>query len=52
MTKAEITQLARKAGFDVSEITGSIRTKSPVCGNELKRFADLVVASMRAKGNK
>jgi len=52
MTKAEITELARTAGFDVSEITGSIRTKSPVCGNKLKRFADLVVASIQAKGTK
>jgi hypothetical protein len=52
MTKAQITELARKAGFEISEITGSIRTKSPVCGNELKRFADLVVASIQAKGTK
>jgi len=52
MTKAKITELARKAGFEISEITGSIRTKSPVCGNELKRFADLVAASIRAKETK
>jgi hypothetical protein len=52
MTKSEITELARKAGFEVSEITGSIRTKSPVCGNELKRFVYLVAASIQAKGTK
>jgi hypothetical protein len=47
MTKAQITELARKAGFEISEITGSIRTKSPVCRNELERFAALVAAAER-----
>jgi hypothetical protein len=47
MTKSEITELARKAGFEVSEITGSIRSPSPLCGTELKRFAKLVAAAER-----
>ena len=45
MNKTELAELARKAGFEVSEITGSIRSPSPLCGTELKRFAKLVAAA-------
>jgi hypothetical protein len=47
MNKTDLTELARKAGFEVSEITGSIRSPSPLCGTELKRFAKLVAAAER-----
>lgn len=47
MNKNELTELARKAGFEVSEITGAIRSPSPLCGTELKRFAKLVAAAER-----
>lgn len=49
MNKNELTELARKAGFEVSEITGSIRSPSPLCGTELKRFAALVAAAALAE---
>ena len=45
MNKTELAELARKAGFEVSEITGAIRSPSPLCGTELKRFAKLVAAA-------
>lgn len=47
MNKTELAELARKAGFEVSEITGSIRSPSPLCGTELKRFAKLVAVAER-----
>lgn len=47
MTKNDFIEMARKAGFEVSEITGSIRSPSPLCGTELKRFAKLINAAER-----
>ncbi len=47
MNKTELAEMARKAGFEVSEITGAIRSPSPLCGTELKRFAKLVAAAER-----
>ena len=49
MNKTELAELARKAGFEVSEITGAIRSPSPLCGTELKRFAALVAAAALAE---
>lgn len=47
MNKNELTELARKSGFEVSEITGAIRSPSPLCGTELKRFVKLIAAVER-----
>ena len=49
MNKTELAEMARNAGFEVSEITGAIRSPSPLCGTELKRFAKLVAAAALAE---